>query len=499
MCETSHAGQRVRRRRSLATRVAVLTSTLLLGLVLVGSASAFKVNEHFFEELTPTEQEAATDFFYEQSPQGTVPYGGEAEELSESMSETYEGETDAEPGYEELVGDVDEIGQDGGTYPEIETAVAAIPAAGQAFATGWLIGEGVNAMFGRVGLLFGSAPEEHLLGAEGYDFCYSAECGGGLEWKAHGEDIYAEATVQQKPGAYLYDGTLFEYGSIWGRWHPVRWFGEPCTFSDFSPPPYSSLEEGVTSGTMCGLSFGETASLYVDYPYVTAKKLLSLERFHHYDALLDGSPGVTTKAPENPGTAVVEEKAAESIDESGFLQAYLGWKFFKESEPEDDPAKIGIPPKVRSKEDVCTPVGTSGTYDPGYEAKATLVTTFAGIENPFNASAETVHLFWGDEEWGYRHIQMFHGWSPEDEVATEEALVEPDAITPDKNSATSKDYYKYYLGQDGKTKCKRFVVVQWSAAEHPTFPTEAEPLPYGIITSMGIPSNEGDPEVGIGL
>jgi hypothetical protein len=227
--------------------------------------------------------------------------------------------------------------------------------------------------------------------------------------------------------------------------------------------------------------------------------LLSVQRLHHFNPLTEPEPEWRVKAPEDPGTAVVEEKAAESIDESGFLQAYLGWKFFDESEPEDDPAKIGIPPKVRSKNDVCTPVGTSGTYDPGPESEATLVTTFAGIENPLNVTPETVHLFWGDEKWGYRHIQMYHGWSEEDRIATEEALTEPDAITPDKSSATSRDYYKYYLSQGGKTKCKRFVVVQWSASAHKGFPSKEEELPYGVITSMGIPSLEADPEVGTGL
>lgn len=483
--------------------IAAVGLMVIVGLYLAAPASAY-VNPTWFQELTPAQQEAAVNFLYEQSPQATVPYGGEAQEISESISHTYESETDTEPFFQELVGDTNVIDEGVGLDPPVGAALPEIYAAAGAFLIGWKIGEGIDSLFADIGLGGGSAPERE--NGSHYEWCVSQACGGALIWRPYGATVYAGATVQQDPGAFLYEGRLYRNGQNEGIWHGIDWDEAPCTFSGLTPPPGASMEVGVTSGANC-YAGGKSYPDLVDYPYASAATVLGHEEFHPYDPLVDGTPGKVSEVPEDPGGTVVMERAEETLDENEFLQAYLGWRLFKESEPEDDPAKIGIPPKSRSSNDKCTPYGTPGTYDPGeapksYEGsdpEAVLVKTFVGIDNPFSGLSESVRLFWGNEDWGYRHIQMYHGWTEEDSTSTDEALREPDAIIPDKSSSTSKDYYKYYLGLDGKTKCKRFVVVQWSTVDHPDFPSDREPLSYGVITSMGIPQEEGDPEVGTGL
>jgi hypothetical protein len=464
--------------------------------------SALALNGSFYAELSPADRHAITDFIYERSPQGTVPYPGGAAEISESISHTYESEAPAQPVYTELAGWGNTLEEDVGEIPELDEEMPEFTVADGTFYVGWKIGEGVDAIFAKVGLGPWAAPEENFLGAEGYEFCYSAGCGASLKWYPYGYDLYSGATIQQEPGAYLYGAILRHYGGVGRPVAPVEWDQSPCEFSDFSPPPYSRLET-VDSGVGCW-NGGSRHEDYLDYPYVSLGQLLSKEEFHRYDALLDPEPTLISSAPEDPGTAFVEEKTAEALDGSGIGQAFVTQAEADadgDSEPNYEylPAPMATEKKVDDEERRCdrgtatfTNLGGNESPEPfaPFEPTPFTITSLPpGVESP-----SPVYLRWGEAEWqgeqrdeqqnmdvwggwGYRHIAAKHGWDVLDREETEAALARPQ--TPDPAGGLKWEY-RAPVESAGSTKCVRVVFVQFENGENRA---GKDPAPRGIATS----------------
>jgi hypothetical protein len=460
-------------------------------------ASAY-VNSTWFQELPEVQQHAATDFLYEQSPQSSVPYTGEAAQISESVSETYATETDTGPSYAELASGTTTAEMDVGLIPEVGTAVPEIWAAGGAFAVGWKVGEGINAIFADIGLGSGSAPEPDWSERTA---CVSSGCGGGLVYEPHGTDLYYGATVQESPGAYLYDGVLLGEGQVVAAPSPMRWFAEPCTFSGFTPPPGSSLQKVLSANASCS-----GFPVEVDYPYVSQSRILSTQTLHRYDPVADGSPDLETKAPPDPETTAVEEEAEVDLDQNEFMQAYIQWA----EEPEPKSGMFPDPKyteKGTSEEERRCDRGTStfsnveGNVSPEPFAQKELASfTIAqlpiGVESPSPVYLRYGETYWKparDSEapkhvdnfggWGFRHIAAKHGWSPLDRVETEEALA-----TAEPRSTERGTYVYESLdsgsGKDG-VNCTRRVIVDLAKKQ-------GNPAPRGIVTSFNIVGNPGE-------
>lgn len=487
-----------RRRTALAAKIigGLMVVALACLWLSAGSASAL-IKPNYYEELSPTEQEAVTDFIYDQSPQTSAPYSGPAEELGEDLSSSYEAEAEGQPWYKVLVGDLGSTEEVVGLMPKVADVFTVIGASTTAFAVGWKIGEGAKALFADLFLGEDSAPEPNAL-ESGYRYCYTQSCGGQLVWREYGEEIYYGATVQQKPGAYLYAGSEYQWSSYWGYWGLIRWFGEDCFWTGFPVPQGAELQTGVaTVGAEC-----QGHPVEVEYPYVTIAGLLGTAQFHHYDPLIDGTPDAYTAAPADPGTEVVEKKAAEAIDQSEALQAFLTAAFEAETKYEYFPAQTATEKKVDDEERRCDR-GTGPTFynldgnqgpEP-FEVKEPTAFTVTdlppGVESP-----SPVYLRWGETSWlgekleepefmdlwggwGWRHVQAKHGWNTLDREETALAL-----LTPQEPVKRGGGKWRY-SGIDpqrgtGGVECERRVVVQFEKGK------EADPAPLGIVTSFNV-------------
>ncbi len=474
------------------------------GLLPFATSASAEVNPNFYEELTAVNQKAVVNFLYEQSPQATVPYTEEAAvEGSEALLESYEELPEQQkPVFAYIVGGVNTLVEDAKLAPAVELGVPEIIATGGgAFVTGYLIGTGIHAIIGEVGLPFGSAPEEKFLGAEGFEFCYSHNCEGELQWHPYGYDIYYGGTIQQKPGAYTYSGTAYHYGERYGYFGQVRWFEPPCPSSDFSPPPYANLGLDPSTEAHCWTG-SESAPVEMVYPYITKQQVLSLKRFHHFNPLTEPEPEWRVKAPEDPGFTVVYEAAEEALDQSEGLQAWLGSTFEPATRSESLPAPTATKKKVDDEERRCdrgsgpTFYNLDGNNGPTpFEVKEppafTVTDLPEGIESP-----SPVYLRWGETSWlgealeepqfmdlwggwGYRHIQAKHGWNALDREETALALLTPQK--PVKGIGTNWVYSTDAIASGvGGAECERRVVVQFEKG------FEEDPAPRGIVTSYNV-------------
>jgi hypothetical protein len=100
------------------------------------------------------------------------------------------------------------------------------------------------------------------------------------------------------------------------------------------------------------------------------------------------------------------------------------------------------------------------------------------IENSVN---RTIHLWWGERDWGYRHIVTKRGYGPTDEIDTAQALRDPDPIEQARGNEVSWLFQSFYSVFDGETgedvQCVRSVVVNF-------FHRAMNPAPMDIITSF---------------
>ncbi|MDX6698963.1 MAG: hypothetical protein QOE65_2360 [Solirubrobacteraceae bacterium] len=213
----------------------------------------------------------------------------------------------------------------------------------------------------------------------------------------------------------------------------------------------------------------------------------------------------------DPGFAAVRDAVAEELRQNEpdypTLAPAVGCELLPECQPEEDPVPVPAPPRQEDNDEPCrsadAPVRGTLLPDapPGYsgpDARTIVKGTFVDVLNPLAHAAQTVYLYYGTIDWGYKHIVERHGYGPSDAVSTAEALQTPHAVTPDSDDDTSSLFYRYFTGRDGSA-CTRRVVVQWSAAKHPGFRIDGEDVPYHVITSFAYKRKASDPVEGTGL
>jgi hypothetical protein len=480
-----------------ALLLAGLASTLALMAASCETASAttLQPGPEWFENLPLVNQHAVTNFLYEQSPQGVVPYGGEAGEISATVSSGFVAAATSDPGYATIATDTTEAETATGLIPPISEAIPVIAAAGTAFYAGWEIGESINAIFLHIGLGEDSAPEWAGGGGEGYEDCVSQACAGHLVWRDFGTSVYFGATVQQSPGAYRYGGTIYYNGKVSNRPDVFRWWGPPCEYSGMTPPPGSTMQTHLATTASCPVG-KESFPIYAEYPYVLSGQLLGQETIHKYNALIDGVPTKHSKAPKNPGTATVETRAAEYFDSDERAQRWVDY----ETDPQDFPNPFIT--KLKENHD-CDRAGGAAYENPGgsvspepfaKKEEAPFIVTTA----PEGVEPESVYLRWGRTDWlpsresfseepmldlwggwGYRHILAKHGWSALDREETAQALI--DDVTPilEPNGLWKYEDFVPTPGLEG-VECARTVLVEFETGEDGGVP---DPAPRGIVTS----------------
>ncbi len=233
-----------------------------------------------------------------------------------------------------------------------------------------------------------------------------------MTWYPQGHDIFFGATVQQSPGAYLYD---------WGS-DVVRWFEHPCEFSGFGAPAGARMQPGVASEAECREYVEEVGyvfyPVYVDYPYLLASDVTPVAPLRPFDPETD-EPDFTVEAPSDPGTSTVEEGlTALDADGKELLREELDWSLTPGAQEQEEPASDGsaITDEDRECRDYFdeAPASDPGARSPGAEGEAPDwdydVDEFEGVYNPLIRATQTVKLRWGTKSWGYRHIVLRHGW-----------------------------------------------------------------------------------------
>ena len=222
-CEhRSHTSARARLSAALIATVALCTWHC---------ASASASGGTWFGAQAPQTQQAIVDTLYDNSPVAVTPYGGAAAAEAAAI----------DGGLTSLAADT-AVGQDvGGSLWRLLGKFAFVPEMGPAipeadviagtFEVGWLMGTGARKMFISL----------RADGVSGGSWSW-----GSVYWYPHGYDILYGATVQQTPGAYLYDS---HYAG--DRYFPARWFDAPCRFSGFTPPSGAHLETHVASTANC--------------------------------------------------------------------------------------------------------------------------------------------------------------------------------------------------------------------------------------------------------
>jgi hypothetical protein len=150
--------------------------------------------------------------------------------------------------------------------------------------------------------------------------------------------------------------------------------------------------------------------------------------------------------------------------------------------------------RARTREDErCRPDGTPapsdpGAYPPGYsgldpEFQPRPAPAPAGYpgHDLLTDTSRTVRLWWGTRSWGYRHIEVKHGYGPADELDTAEALQDPAPLPADDGNDASWLFQAFYTVSDLFTgqpvHCVRTVVVNF-------YHRLIEPDPRDIITSF---------------
>jgi hypothetical protein len=106
-----------------------------------------------------------------------------------------------------------------------------------------------------------------------------------------------------------------------------------------------------------------------------------------------------------------------------------------------------------------------------------LTDTFSGNDPDQGMAPTDVPFRWGTTDWGYRHVEIGHGWDNDrDRVDTQAALLDP---VPEPDSPGSHRFYFFYLGPN-RVPCTRRVVARFDIRA-------GEFAKRGVITSFAHP------------
>lgn len=103
--------------------------------------------------------------------------------------------------------------------------------------------------------------------------------------------------------------------------------------------------------------------------------------------------------------------------------------------------------------------------------------SFSGHDPSEGMASASVAFRWGTTGWGYRHVELEHGWdNSQDRADTQAALLDP---APQPDDPGSYQFYFFYVGPN-RTPCTHRVVARFDI-----FPLED--VKRGIITSFAHP------------
>jgi PASTA domain len=196
-----------------------------------------------------------------------------------------------------------------------------------------------------------------------------------------------------------------------------------------------------------------------------------------------------------PGDAA--ELFADQLDELGLTDV----KFKVLSNPDFEPAfdegavvRVSPPPgtSVEPGDEIVVTVNRtaqrdnhgecdrSAHQDPGPAPSGdefALKDTFSGRDPDQDMAPTDIPFRWGNPTWGYRHVEIEHGWDNErDRADTQAALFDP---APEPDDPGSHQFYFFYLGPT-RVPCTRRVVARFDVRGQ-------EPAKRGIITSFAYP------------
>jgi hypothetical protein len=343
-----------------------------------------------------------------------------------------------------------------------EMAPAAVVVGGTAV-VGVAIGTGIRKVFMKL-----TGPDES---ATGGTWSWNE-----LTWEPYGTEIFFGATVQQRPGAYVYNA-----GYSGSSFPIARWFDSPCDFSGFSAPGGGRLQTHVSSLALCN-EYSEADrefhlySVYVDYPYLLVSDLYPTGPFVPFDAEND-VPDYTTERPPDPGAEAVEGQLGTAMGAAGneLMREEIDWAETPGSQAAEEPIKVGAPPTTRPREDrECkayfgdAPGEDPGERAPGAEEEAEDwdydVDSFEEVFNPLTRGTQTVKLRWGTKAWGYRHVVIRHGWNAGSARRTRLALLTDPSPTPDTAHDSSRQSFLYFYDLPGAPEgihCRQRVSVSY--------------------------------------
>lgn len=283
---------------------------------------------------------------------------------------------------------------------------------------------------------------------------------------AGGAEIFFGARVQQSPGAYLYNSN--DSAGV------IRWWEPPCSFSGFTAPAGARMQYAVPSTAACREWVRDVGNVdfpvLVDYPYLLESDVgpaSPLRPIQAGDVVDRWEP-----YPPDPGATAVEDRLdALDDDGNGLLRDQIDSVLTPGSQPEEDPARVGLPPSEEDR--ACkTYFGDAPQADPGARSPQADpsasdwdhdVDAFPGVFNPAARATQTVKLRWGTRAWGYRHIALRHGWDSGAAARTQLALADP-APTVDFRRDPSGNSVRYVYeipGLPNGMRCQQLVAVSY--------------------------------------
>ena len=515
-------------RRTSQVRLTVCARLVVLALVSFGAlaaahhgtARAQEAPDPNYWKQTAEHRDIVNRFVYSQSPQ-SVPTSydpvREAEEVLRQRAQTLP-PTDTRA--RSLWSQIQRSTSRAGLSPGLR-ALGTIGLAIETFELGWKIGTGINAKYLRIGV------PERTPAVQSY---YWSK----ITWRqALSRDFYGAQwpaldgwTLSLKRSCCAFDET-------------DRWFQAPCSFAGFSPPAPFMTNGPVASTAQCAPNtsanvlygwapedaltptgpiepyttqpFSKSSPAGTPPPRSAVEEAVDGELGKPENDLLRdwlnyqlGSPG--EQDPIGDGANIPEPTVAPGGGAGAFVEELeaLGLtnvEFDVLSNPSFDPAYdegavVDVSPSpgtsVEPDEKIVVTVNRtaqqpnngecdrSARQDPGPSPSGDEFSpkdTFSGRDPDQALAAVDVMFRWGTASWGYRHVEIGHGWDEfKDRADTQAALLDP---APEPDQPGSHRFYYFYLGPN-RIPCTRRVVVRFNDLP-------GETGPRGIITSFAHP------------
>jgi len=407
----------------------------------------------WFDGHSTTERQAIVDYAYERTGHAPV-YTGEAETMGTAIADSVVAAGEAETSLAAELAELElAVGEGVGLIEPIGATLPSLWAVGLTFGAGYLIGTGARALYAEL-----RGPDDAATGGS------PNWSWGSASFRPEGYDILYGATVQQSPGAYLYN---------WDGAGVIRWFDPPCSFSGFTPAPGARMQHSVPSTAECYEYTPQgwrDLPVYVNYPYLLESDL------HPTGPLRPQQPGDDVDGwdpnPPDPGATSVEDDL-DALDEDGkdLLRDEIDWSLTPGAQAEEEPLRTSV--RDSEEDRACKSYFTDAPeLDPGERSPAADPeaadwdydqVSYPGVYNPLTRSTQTVKVRWGTRSWGYRHIVLGHGWNAAAALRTGLALADRSPEVDVAHDPTGSSFiYRYDIPDlPNDMRCRQRVAVSY--------------------------------------